>query len=127
MTTGCATAECGWDGGDCNDNDVKLAPGSLVIIVAMVPENFTLLADEFVRSLSMLLRSVLRIKQVRTPDACASNRCVRLTHAHQTGACAPRMRIKQVRMTNMLYIIPVLVCRMCKRFFDVHYCSYPGL
>ena len=75
LTTGCATAECGWDGGDCNDNDVKLAPGSLVIIVAMVPENFTLLADEFVRSLSMLLRSVLRIKQVRTPHACASNKC----------------------------------------------------
>ena len=27
------------------------------------------------------------------------------------------MRIKQVRVTNMLYIIPV--CRMCRRFFDM--------
>lgn len=64
---GCNTAECGWDGHDCDPpeaiDDGAYADGTLIIIVLVPPDRFTQMAPLFLRQLSLLLHSRVTIKK----------------------------------------------------------------
>lgn len=60
---GCNTAACNWDGLDCDQDNKKLALGTLVIVVGVTPEEFYNMSNEFLRKLGHLLRAVLVVKK----------------------------------------------------------------
>ena len=65
FVAGCDSEECGWDGGDCiePEEERRLAAGTLIIIVALPPAQFEEVAQDFLRNLSILLHSVVSVKQ----------------------------------------------------------------
>lgn len=64
---GCNTAECGWDGYDCDaqtsEPNRKYADGTLIIIVLVPPDTFIRKAKVFLRQLSLLLHSHVIVKK----------------------------------------------------------------
>lgn len=60
---GCNNEACGWDGLDCStDKPPQLADGTLVIVVLLQPTELLGDMKGFLRSLSMLLHTNLRLK-----------------------------------------------------------------
>ena len=58
---GCNTAECNWDGMDCDNQEPEYATGYLIFIIDMPPERFYELASAFLRDMGTLLRTILKI------------------------------------------------------------------
>lgn len=60
---GCNSEECGWDGLDCSgDVPPKLADGTLVIVVLLQPNELKRDLKGFLRTLSSLLHTNVRVK-----------------------------------------------------------------
>ena len=58
---GCNTAECNWDGMDCDNQKPEYATGYLIFIIDMPAERFYELASAFLRDMGTLLRTILKI------------------------------------------------------------------
>lgn len=61
---GCNTAACNWDGLDCGNHiGDRYSSGSLIIVVGVLPEQFSSMSKDFLRKLGGLLRAVLKIQR----------------------------------------------------------------
>lgn len=56
-------AGCAWDGLDCDTGEVYLARGSLIVYVLKAKEQFEKEKQSFVRNMSILLHTTVRIKK----------------------------------------------------------------
>ena len=59
---GCDSAECNWDGLDCDTDPPQIANGSLSIVVLMDMQEFKSNSVRFLRNVGRDLRTVVRIK-----------------------------------------------------------------
>ncbi len=58
---GCDTAECNWDGLDCQNDGDEPAKGFLVFILLMPPTQFRNISVQFLRDIGHLIQAVLKV------------------------------------------------------------------